>query len=103
MQLNRVSLQNMSWGILIIAVAISLLLVGVVHISMVIIIPVVLLIMGIWIVLTYPSYFPRAWGIILSVAGGLWLLHSVYPLSIYVRTGIFLMIVGILVLIGMKK
>ena len=103
MQLNRASLQDMSWGILIIAVAISLVLVGVVHVSLITIIPIVLLIMGIWIVLTYPSFFPKAWGTILSVAGGLWLLHSVHPLSIYVRVGSFLMVVGILVLMGMKK
>jgi hypothetical protein len=93
----------MSWGILIMAVAISLLLVGELHLSIIILIPLVLLIMGIWIVSIYTSFFPRAWGIVLSATGGLWLLHSVYPLSIYVRAGIFLVVMGILVLMGTKK
>jgi len=103
MELNRTSLQNMSWGILIIAVAFSLLLVGVLHIPIMTIIPAVLVIMGIWIVLTSTSFFLRAWGVVLSVAGGLWLLHLVHPLSMYIRAGIFLVILGILVLMGSRK
>jgi hypothetical protein len=87
----------------IIACAVSLLLIGLLHIPVLTIIPLVLLIVGIWIIVAFPSFITRAWGIILACAGGLWLLQSVYPLILPVRIGIFLAIVGILVLLGAKK
>jgi hypothetical protein len=103
MEIPRESLQSMSWGVLIIACAVSLLLMGIIHISVFTIIPLVLLIMGLWITVVFPSFIARAWGVILASAGGLWLLHSVYPLIFPVRMGIFLAILGILVLLGTKK
>lgn len=103
MNSDRANLQNISVGILLIVVAASLIVIGVYGLSLLLVFPVVFLVMGIWILATGASFYVRAWGVVLAVGGGLWLLQWVFPLSLYMTAGIFLAAIGTLVLVGSRK
>ena len=103
MDKNQPFLQKIFWGVFLMVVAAVLILIGVSNLPLLIIIPLVLLVMGIWITVTGDSYFVRAWGIVLAAAGGLWLSQWFFPLSPYVVAGIFLAVAGLLIIVGSTK
>lgn len=103
MEFNRANIQNISWGVLLVVVAAALIVIGVSGLSILLIVPVVLLVMGVWIFVTGASYYMRAWGVVLTVAGGLWLSRWLVPVSLYVVAGIFLATIGALVIVGSRK
>lgn len=103
MDKNQAFLQKITWGVLLIVVAAALISIGILQLPFLIVIPLVLLIMGIWTIATGASFYHRAWGVVLAVAGGLWLSQWFYPLSLYVTGGIFLAVVGLLVIVGSRK
>ena len=100
MDFDRTFLQKMSWGILLIVVAAALIFVGFSGVSFFLIVPLVLLVMGIWVLVTGASFYGRAWGIALALFGGLWLLRWTYSVSMYVLVSVFLAVIGLLVIIG---
>lgn len=103
MEFNRVVLKKFTWGVLLLVVAAALLFIGVTGTPLIHAIPLVMLVTGIWILVSETSYASQAWGIIIAVAGALWLLTTFFPLSLYVVLGIFLTVVGALVIVGSRK
>jgi hypothetical protein len=103
MEFNQASLQNIFWGILIVIVAATLISIGILGLPVLMIIPFGLLGTGILILVTGTSYYVRAWGIVMAVAGGLWLSRWVFPLSLVVTAGIFLAVIGVLVVVGSRQ
>ena len=102
MEFNQ-ALQNIFWGILIVILAVALISIGILGLPVLMIVPLGLLGTGILILVTGTSYYVRAWGIVMAVAGGLWLSRWVFPLSLVVTAGIFLAVVGVLVIIGSRQ
>ncbi|MBU7019031.1 MAG: hypothetical protein HXS44_16090 [Theionarchaea archaeon] len=103
MEFSQASLQNIFWGILIIIVAAVLISIGILGLPILMIVPLGILGIGILILATGASYYVRAWGIVMAVAGGLWLSRWVFPLSLVVTAGIFLAVVGALVVVGSRQ
>jgi hypothetical protein len=103
MNLNRVFLEKIFWGVLLIVIAVSLIVVWVTGWSILLIVPLVLLGAGIWVVATGPSYFHFAWGVVMASSGGLWLLHGYFSLSLYIVAAAFLTVIGVLVIAGSRK
>ncbi|MBU7046072.1 MAG: hypothetical protein HXS54_06505 [Theionarchaea archaeon] len=103
MEFNQASLQNIFWGILIVIVAVALISIGILGLPVLMIIPFGLLGAGILISVTGTSYYIKAWGIVMAVGGGLWLSRWVYPLSLVVTAGIFLAVIGVLVIVGSRQ
>ncbi len=103
MNQTQSSLQRISWGILLLVIAAALILIGVLRIPFLLIVPLILLGMGVWILTTGSSYYQRAWGIVITLAGGLWLLHVFTSLSLYILAGVFFAVTGILVILGSRK
>ncbi len=101
--MNRKCLQNFTWGVLLIAVAVALIYIGVSGVPILFVVPLILIAMGVWIIVSGGSYHDRAWGIVLAAAGVLWLSQWVYPVSWYSLAGVFLLVVGVLVIIGSRK
>jgi hypothetical protein len=100
MNFDRTFLQKMSWGILLIVIAAALIFIGFSGLSFFFIIPLVLLVMGIWVLVTGASFYARAWGVALALFGGLWLLRWTFSVSMYVLAGVFLAFIGLLVIVG---
>jgi hypothetical protein len=100
MNFDRTFLQKMSWGILLIVIAAALIFVGFSGVSFFFIVPLVLLVMGIWILVTGASFYARAWGVALALFGGLWLLRWTFSVSMYVLASVFLAVIGLLVIVG---
>ncbi|MBU7010654.1 MAG: hypothetical protein HXS46_08180 [Theionarchaea archaeon] len=103
MNQNQSFLQKISWGVLLLVIAAALILIGVLHMPFLLIVPLILLGMGVWILATGGSYYQRAWGIVVALAGGLWLLHIFTSLSLYILAGVFFAVAGILVILGSRK
>lgn len=103
MHMDRKCLQNFTWGVLLVAVAVALIYIGISGASVLFVVPLILVVMGVWILVSGGSYHDRAWGIVLAVAGVLWLSQWIYAMSWYILTGVFLLVVGLLVIIGSRK
>jgi hypothetical protein len=103
MELNRAFLEKIFWGVLLIVIAVSLIVVWVIGWSILLIVPLVLLGAGIWMVVTGPSYYNRAWGVVIASIGGLWLLRGYFSLSLYIIAAAFLIVIGLLVIAGSRK
>ena len=95
--------QNISWGVLLIVIAAVFILIGISGLSVLMLFPLILLGVGILIAVTGTAYYMRAWGTVIAAAGGLWLSQWFYELPFLVIAGIFLVVVGLLVVLGSGK
>ena len=103
MDQNQGFLKKIFWGVFLIVIAAILILIGVLKWPFLMIFPLGLLGVGIWITVSSASYLERAWGIAMALLGGLWFLSMVIPVSMYVLAGVFLAVVGVLVVVGSRK
>jgi hypothetical protein len=102
MDSNHAFLEKIFWGVFLIILAAGLLLVWIANVPVIMVVPIVLLGMGGWVIITGASFYHRAWGIVLAVIGGLWLLRAYMVFPVYIAAALFLIVVGILVIVGSR-
>jgi hypothetical protein len=102
MDSNHAFLEKIFWGVFLIILAAGLLLVWIADVPAIMVVPIVLLGMGGWVIITGASFYDRAWGIVLAVIGGLWLLRAYIMFPVYIAAAVFLIVVGILVIVGSR-
>ncbi|MBU7015788.1 MAG: hypothetical protein HXS52_06340 [Theionarchaea archaeon] len=102
MDSNHAFLQKIFWGVFLIILAVGLLVVWIAHVPVVMVIPMALLGMGGWMIMTGASFYDRAWGIVLAVVGGLWVLRAYMAFPMYIAAALFFLVVGILVIVGSR-
>ncbi len=102
MNLDQISLEKISWGILIIVVAVILIFIGVSGLPGLLALPLLVLGGGLWLFISSRAYHGRAWGAVVALVGALWLSRWFYPLSLYILTGILLAAIGLLIIVGSK-
>jgi hypothetical protein len=102
MELNHAFGQNIFWGVLLILIAVSLIVVGFYGYPIFLIIPLVFVGAGVWIVVTGSSFFNRAWGVVIGLVGGLWLVHLFFSVPVVYIAAVFLAALGVLVIVGTK-
>ncbi|MBU6996445.1 MAG: hypothetical protein HXS41_07600 [Theionarchaea archaeon] len=102
MDLHHAFLEKIFWGVFLIILAAGLLVVWIANVPVIMVVPVVLLGMGGWVMITGASFYDRAWGIVLAVIGGLWLLRAYIAVPVYIAAALFLIVVGILIIVGSR-
>lgn len=102
MELDHAFGQNIFWGVLLILIALSLIVVAWYGYPLFVIIPVVLVGAGVWTVITGGSFFHRAWGVVIGLIGGLWLAHVFFSVPAVYIVAVFLAAVGVLVIASSK-
>lgn len=102
MESGQPFLEKIFWGILLIVIAAALIVVWYTGLPVLLVVPLVLLGMGIWMVITGASFYNRAWGIAIALIGGLWLVRGFFSLSLYIVAAVFLVVVGVLVIVGSR-
>ncbi|MGC1122068.1 MAG: hypothetical protein WBA22_13340 [Candidatus Methanofastidiosia archaeon] len=102
MDSNHAFLEKIFWGVFLIILAAGLLVVWIADVSVIMVVPTVLLGMGGWMIITGASFYDRAWGIVLAVIGGFWLLRAYIVFPVYIAVALFLVVVGVLVIVGSR-
>jgi len=102
MESGQPFLEKIFWGICLIVIAAALVVVWYTGLPGFLVIPFVLLGMGVWMMVTGAAFHYRAWGIVTALIGVLWLVYMFFSLSLYIVAAVFLVVVGVLVIVGSR-
>ena len=95
--------QKISWGVLLIVIVAVFILIGISGLSVLVLFSLILLGLGTLIAVTGTTHYMRVLGTVIAAAGGLWVSQWFDELPFLVIAGIFLVVVGILVVLGRGK